>query len=92
MAGSAVSWGLYFGWYSMIKKYMTKDKEGKLSPIQHLTASAEAGALTALVANPLWVIKTHCMVKKASEVSTGDWYPLSLVSHTVRFNSWCMKR
>ncbi|KAG1050061.1 hypothetical protein G6F43_007641 [Rhizopus delemar] len=59
MAGSAVSWGLYFGWYSMIKKYMTKDKEGKLSPIQHLTASAEAGALTALVANPLWVIKTR---------------------------------
>jgi hypothetical protein len=27
----------------MIKKHMKKDKEGKLSPIQHLTASAEAG-------------------------------------------------
>ncbi|CAO3666173.1 unnamed protein product [Rhizopus stolonifer] len=43
MTGSAVSWGLYFGWYSLLKKYMTKDKEGKLSPLQHLTASAEAG-------------------------------------------------
>ncbi|RCH95725.1 hypothetical protein CU098_010124 [Rhizopus stolonifer] len=59
MAGSAVSWGMYFGWYSMIKKYMSKDNEGRLSPVQHLTASAEAGALTALIANPLWVIKTR---------------------------------
>jgi solute carrier family 25 folate transporter 32 len=58
---------------------MTKDEEGKLSAIQHLTASAEAGkntnppppnrwksnkknkpgALTAIMANPLWVVKTR---------------------------------
>lgn len=45
MAGATFSWGFYFGWYSLIKKYMTKDDEGKLSAVQHLTASAEAGNL-----------------------------------------------
>jgi hypothetical protein len=29
--------------YSLIKKHMKKNEEGKLSPFQHLTASAEAG-------------------------------------------------
>lgn len=50
---------IFYYRYSMIKKYMSKDNEGRLSPVQHLTASAEAGALTALIANPLWVIKTR---------------------------------
>lgn len=59
MAGATISWGFYFGWYSLIKKYMKKDDQGKLSAVQHLTASAEAGALTALMANPLWVVKTR---------------------------------
>ncbi|KAI7903264.1 mitochondrial carrier domain-containing protein [Cokeromyces recurvatus] len=59
MAGATFSWGFYFGWYSLIKKYMEKDQSGKLSAIQHLTASAEAGALTAFMANPLWVVKTR---------------------------------
>ncbi|KAI7887896.1 mitochondrial carrier domain-containing protein [Mucor mucedo] len=64
MAGATISWGFYFGWYSLIKKYMTKDEQGKLSAVQHLTASAEAGALTALMANPLWVIKTRMCTTK----------------------------
>ncbi|KAI9476123.1 MAG: mitochondrial carrier domain-containing protein [Benjaminiella poitrasii] len=59
MAGATFSWGFYFGWYSLIKKYMEKDQDGKLSAVQHLVASAEAGALTAFMANPLWVVKTR---------------------------------
>ncbi|KAG0172945.1 hypothetical protein DFQ28_008501 [Apophysomyces sp. BC1034] len=58
-AGAAASWGFYFWWYSLIKKYMTKDDQGKLAAWQHLLASAEAGAVTALMTNPLWVIKTR---------------------------------
>ncbi|KAG2182116.1 hypothetical protein INT43_007043 [Umbelopsis isabellina] len=59
IAGATASWSLYFWWYSLIKKHMTKNEEGKLSPFQHLTASAEAGAITAVFTNPLWVIKTR---------------------------------
>lgn len=33
----------YFFRYSLIKKHMKKDDQGKLSAFQHLLASAEAG-------------------------------------------------
>ncbi|CAG8689024.1 3480_t:CDS:2 [Funneliformis mosseae] len=35
------------------------DKISKLSSIQHLTASAQAGAITAIFTNPFWVVKTR---------------------------------
>ncbi|CAO3643947.1 unnamed protein product [Cunninghamella echinulata] len=59
VAGATASWGFYFWWYSLIKKHMKKDDQGKLSAFQHLLASAEAGAVTAVMTNPLWVIKTR---------------------------------
>ncbi|KAI8328290.1 mitochondrial carrier domain-containing protein [Blakeslea trispora] len=59
MIGTTFSWAFYFGSYDLAKRHMQKDDEGKLSPVQHLIASAEAGALTALMANPIWVIKTR---------------------------------
>lgn len=46
--------------YSLIKKHMRKDEEGKLSAVQHLTASAEAGKflmnrrVSVLTQDPLW--------------------------------------
>ncbi|KAI9474852.1 mitochondrial carrier domain-containing protein [Zychaea mexicana] len=38
---------------------MKKDEQGKLSAMQHLIASAEGGALTAIMTNPFWVVKTR---------------------------------
>ncbi|KAI8136529.1 mitochondrial carrier domain-containing protein [Fennellomyces sp. T-0311] len=38
---------------------MKKDEQGKLSAMQHLIASAEGGALTAIMTNPVWVVKTR---------------------------------
>ncbi|CAG8567220.1 5318_t:CDS:2, partial [Acaulospora colombiana] len=59
-AGSTASWGFYFYWYDLIKRKMAKgDKLNKLTAIQHLTASAQAGIITAFVTNPLWVVKTR---------------------------------
>ncbi|KAI8341437.1 mitochondrial FAD carrier protein [Chlamydoabsidia padenii] len=59
VAGTAASWGLYFWCYSRIKNLMTKDEQGKLAAWQYLLSSAEAGAITVITTNPIWVIKTR---------------------------------
>jgi solute carrier family 25 folate transporter 32 len=44
LAGSTMSWGLYFGIYEVIKKSMReKTGQDRLSAGHHLIASAEAG-------------------------------------------------
>ncbi|KAF9949945.1 hypothetical protein BGZ72_008309 [Mortierella alpina] len=67
-AGATVSWGLYFYLYAGIKANMPVDPAtGRLGPTQHMVASMLGGALTAVVTNPLWVIKTRmCTTKKAT--------------------------
>ncbi|KAG0037693.1 hypothetical protein BGZ82_002051 [Podila clonocystis] len=67
-AGATMSWGLYFYLYAGIKGQMPVDPAtGRLGPTQHMTASVLGGALTAVVTNPLWVIKTRmCTTKKTT--------------------------
>ncbi|KAG0086316.1 hypothetical protein BGZ93_000177 [Podila epicladia] len=67
-AGATVSWGLYFYLYAGIKGQMPVDPAtGRLGPTQHMVASVLGGALTAVVTNPLWVIKTRmCTTKKTT--------------------------
>lgn len=57
--------------YSMIKKYMTKDKEGKLSPIQHLTASAEAGKHLSL-SNNRFILHPRRIDRTRGKSTLGD--------------------
>ncbi|KAH9813604.1 mitochondrial FAD carrier protein [Melampsora americana] len=64
MVGNAASWGLYFMWYSTIKKRMSTSADGsdsgvKLSATEHLFASASSGVITAMMTNPIWVVKTR---------------------------------
>ncbi|KAI8816697.1 mitochondrial carrier domain-containing protein [Fimicolochytrium jonesii] len=66
-AGATVSWGMYFWWYSLIKDWMRDSPTHTLGPTQHLLASAEAGALTAICSNPFWVIKTRMCATRASD-------------------------
>ncbi|CAG8580780.1 8639_t:CDS:2 [Funneliformis caledonium] len=54
LAGATASWGFYF-----YLRMADGDKISKLSSIQHLTASAQAGAITAIFTNPFWVVKTR---------------------------------
>jgi solute carrier family 25 (mitochondrial folate transporter), member 32 len=57
LLGATASWGIYFFWYSLLKdSYSTTQR---LQPHQHLLASGLAGALTSLVTNPIWVVKTR---------------------------------
>lgn len=74
VVGNSASWGLYFLWYTMIKEHMANSMEQaesgsiggaggpdvkKLSAGQHLLAASESGAITALMTNPIWVVKTR---------------------------------
>lgn len=43
----------------MIKGQMTSNPDGPLTSAQYLTASAEASAVTALMTNPIWVVKVR---------------------------------
>ncbi|RHZ72440.1 hypothetical protein Glove_242g148 [Diversispora epigaea] len=66
--GSTLSWGIYFYWYDLIKrKKANGDRLTKLTAIQHLTSSAEAGLITALITNPLWVVKTRMCASNRSD-------------------------
>jgi len=70
MVGNAASWGFYFMWYSMIKDRMSTDSHGrnvKLSASQHLLASASSGFVTAMMTNPLWVVKTRMFTSRAED-------------------------
>ncbi|SCV70719.1 BQ2448_3481 [Microbotryum intermedium] len=71
LVGNAASWGLYFLWYTMLKNRAIEKSQAeggtKLSPGQHLLASAESGVITAVMTNPLWVVKTRMFTTSASQ-------------------------
>ncbi|KAJ3312849.1 hypothetical protein HDV04_002659 [Boothiomyces sp. JEL0838] len=68
--GTTVSWGMYFFWYTHLKdlqRNFSTNSEKKLSPIEHLLASAGAGILTSLATNPIWVVKTRVFTQSAKD-------------------------
>ncbi|GAA5970556.1 hypothetical protein JCM11641_007351 [Rhodosporidiobolus odoratus] len=70
LVGNASSWGFYFLWYTMLKSSMFPNQPGgkKLNAGQHLAASATSGVITAVMTNPLWVVKTRMFTtSKGSE-------------------------
>lgn len=74
VVGNSASWGLYFLWYTMIKEHMSASGDGsnKLTAGQHLLAASESGAVTALITNPIWVVKTRMfMDKDAGNIAKG---------------------
>ncbi|KAJ3018627.1 hypothetical protein HKX48_002771 [Thoreauomyces humboldtii] len=78
-AGATASWGLYFWWYSLIKDWMRDTPGQQLGPTQHLLASAEAGALTAVCSNPFWVVKTRMCATRAGEPGAYKSLPEGLI-------------
>ncbi|TNY17864.1 putative flavin-adenine dinucleotide transporter [Rhodotorula diobovata] len=67
LVGNASSWGSYFLWYTMLKARMDGGKDHKLSAGQHLLASATSGVITAVLTNPIWVVKTRMFTTQAGQ-------------------------
>lgn len=67
--GAGSSWGLYFLFYNTFKTWIQRGNvHTPLGPTNHLIAASEAGVLTLLITNPLWVVKTRlCLQYGARE-------------------------
>ncbi|CAG98000.1 flavin adenine dinucleotide transporter FLX1 [Kluyveromyces lactis] len=80
--GNAVAWGLYFGLYRCSKdvvyslssepalqnKFMN---DRKMTSSMYLVSAGASGLATALLTNPMWVIKTRIMSTKSSQGYTS---------------------
>ncbi|KAK2166276.1 hypothetical protein LSH36_40g10033 [Paralvinella palmiformis] len=70
--GSGASWGLYFLFYSSFKTYMQNgDDMVSLSATKHTMAAAEAGVMTLMFTNPIWVAKTRMCLQYDVGVKHG---------------------
>jgi solute carrier family 25 folate transporter 32 len=62
--------------YNSIKKQMQGgDPDYRTSAGQHLLAAAEASAITAMLTNPIWVVKTRVFATPAKDPAaySGLW-------------------
>ncbi|OBZ71844.1 Mitochondrial folate transporter/carrier [Grifola frondosa] len=67
ITGNASSWGLYFLFYNMLKTRASGgDPSYKMSPGSYLLCSAEASAVTAIMTNPIWVVKVRMFTTQAN--------------------------
>ncbi|CCM03972.1 uncharacterized protein FIBRA_06128 [Fibroporia radiculosa] len=84
IAGNATSWGFYFLFYNMLKNRAAGgDPNYQLSPGSYLLCSAEASAVTAIMTNPIWVVKVRMFTTRAGspESYQGLWHGLSSIYH-----------
>ncbi|KAK7471212.1 mitochondrial FAD carrier protein flx1 [Stygiomarasmius scandens] len=85
IAGNASSWGLYFLFYNMLKKRASDGDINKpLSAHEYLLCSAEASAVTAIMTNPIWVVRVRMFTSQASspESYRGLFHGLSSIIRT----------
>ncbi|KAL1729376.1 mitochondrial FAD carrier protein [Schizophyllum commune] len=85
VAGNASSWGLYFLFYNMLKKRASGgDLTKPLSASEYLLCSAQASAVTAIMTNPLWVVKVRMFTTPADAPGAykGLWDGLTTLTRT----------
>ncbi|XP_021949231.1 mitochondrial folate transporter/carrier [Folsomia candida] len=58
--GAGSAWGLYFLFYNSLKSWWQGgDSKTNLGPTKHMIIATEAGFLTLMFTNPIWVVKTR---------------------------------
>ncbi|XP_055309845.1 mitochondrial folate transporter/carrier [Sitodiplosis mosellana] len=68
VCGSGSAWGFYFLFYNSIKTWIQKgNTTTPLGPTMHMMAAAEAGVLTLVMTNPIWVVKTRLCLQYGRE-------------------------
>ncbi|KAL6306826.1 mitochondrial carrier [Sparassis latifolia] len=85
LAGNATSWGFYFLFYHMLKTRASGgDPDYKLSPGSYLLCSAEASAVTAIMTNPIWVVKVRMFTTRPEDPTSyrNLWHGLSSIYRT----------
>ncbi|KAF8898148.1 mitochondrial FAD carrier protein [Gymnopilus junonius] len=82
IAGNASSWGLYFLFYNMLKKRASGgDITKPLSAPEYLICSAQASAVTAVMTNPLWLVRVRMFTTSAGSPTAyrGLWHGLRTI-------------
>ncbi|XP_046741845.1 mitochondrial folate transporter/carrier [Diprion similis] len=71
--GSGSSWGFYFFFYNTIKTWIQGGNAKKpVGPVMHMLAAADAGIMTLLITNPIWVVKTRLCLQYSSDVNLAE--------------------
>ncbi|KAK9471064.1 mitochondrial carrier domain-containing protein [Dipodascopsis tothii] len=66
LVGNAVSWGAYFYFYETIKASLGRSPaKDSLGSMGYFASAGLAGTLTALLSNPIWVVKTRMLSTSA---------------------------
>lgn len=76
LVGNSAGWALYFLWYKqgqdLIREHRNYSPNQQLSSAEYLSASAVSGALSAILTNPIWVVKTRML---STSATTEGAYP-----------------
>lgn len=71
LVGNSAGWALYFLWYGqaqdLVRNYRHYEGSQPLSSLEYLCASAGAGGLSAVLTNPIWVVKTRMLSTSATQ-------------------------
>lgn len=71
LVGNSAGWALYFVWYDQAKRairtYRNYSPSQELTVVDYLSASAASGVLSAVLTNPIWVVKTRMLSTAATD-------------------------
>ncbi|THH29162.1 hypothetical protein EUX98_g5020 [Antrodiella citrinella] len=91
IAGNASSWGLYFLFYKMLQAHASgNDPNFKMTAGSYLLYSAQASAVTAVMTNPIWVVKVRMFTTRADnpQAYRSLWHGLASIYKTEGIKGW----